>query len=327
VWTAVAARNKYCTITVVDIDLSDTLLISSGRFRKRRHRDFINAVLNHAQRFKDFHANKVSGLKRVTKQLEKWTATKDKRAAIAKEREDKERLSLLKRNDEAAYLAMLQRSKNERLTKLIGQTDEYLRQIGELVEKQQEQQEEDSLEKLIARETDPVRLEQLKTQLATVKKAAEERARAANPEDVPRNQTYYGKIHKITEEIKHQPKILIGGKLKEYQMDGLTWLVSLYNNKLNGILADEMGLGKTIQTIALVSHLYEVKGNPGPYLVVVPLSFVHASCIWLWRTLTNLLPPELFPIGRLSLINGSLLSTRLYTREPLKSVRRSTRSR
>lgn len=55
-------------------------------------------------------------------------------------------------------------------------------------------------------------------------------------------------------------------------MVGLQWLVSLYNNKLNGILADEMGLGKTIQTIALIAHLMEKKGDYGPYLIVVPLS-------------------------------------------------------
>ena len=40
-------------------------------------------------------------------------------------------------------------------------------------------------------------------------------------------------------------------------------MVSLYNNSLNGILADEMGLGKTIQTIALLCHLVEHKGNQG----------------------------------------------------------------
>lgn len=34
-----------------------------------------------------------------------------------------------------------------------------------------------------------------------------------------------------------------------YQMNGLRWLVSLYNNHLNGILADEMGLGKTVQVL------------------------------------------------------------------------------
>ena len=54
-------------------------------------------------------------------------------------------------------------------------------------------------------------------------------------------------------------------------MAGLTWLVSLHNNRLDGILADEMGLGKTIQTIALLAHLLE-RGVPGPFLVVAPLS-------------------------------------------------------
>lgn len=48
----------------------------------------------------------------------------------------------------------------------------------------------------------------------------------------------------MTEKVEAQPSILVGGRLKEYQMIGLQWLVSLYNNHLNGILADEMGLGK-----------------------------------------------------------------------------------
>ena len=54
-------------------------------------------------------------------------------------------------------------------------------------------------------------------------------------------------------------------------MVGLNWMVSLYNNNLNGILADEMGLGKTIQTISLLCYLIEKKGNDGPFLIVVPL--------------------------------------------------------
>lgn len=57
-----------------------------------------------------------------------------------------------------------------------------------------------------------------------------------------------------------------------YFLQGLEWLVSLYNNNLNGILADEMGLGKTIQTIGLVTFLMEKKRNLGPYLIIVPLS-------------------------------------------------------
>lgn len=50
----------------------------------------------------------------------------------------------------------------------------------------------------------------------------------------------FGAGHVVTEVVTEQPTILRNGKLKEYQLQGLEWLVSLYNNKLNGILADEM---------------------------------------------------------------------------------------
>ncbi|WFD41671.1 Putative ATPase [Malassezia psittaci] len=42
---------------------------------------------------------------------------------------------------------------------------------------------------------------------------------------------------------REQPKLVTGAQLKPYQMDGLIWLSSLFENGLNGILADEMGLG------------------------------------------------------------------------------------
>jgi hypothetical protein len=40
---------------------------------------------------------------------------------------------------------------------------------------------------------------------------------------------------------------LTGAIMRNYQIDGVQWLISLYENGLNGILGDEMGLGKTIQ--------------------------------------------------------------------------------
>jgi ATP-dependent helicase STH1/SNF2 len=60
------------------------------------------------------------------------------------------------------------------------------------------------------------------------------------------SKVYYEITHTIGEEIAEQPHLLTGGKLKSYQLFGLNWMISLYNNNLNGILADEMGLGKTI---------------------------------------------------------------------------------
>jgi ATP-dependent DNA helicase len=68
-----------------------------------------------------------------------------------------------------------------------------------------------------------------------------------------------------------QPKLVTGGTMRSYQLEGLEWMLSLYENGINGILADEMGLGKTIQTIALLAHLWEM-GSYGPFLVAAPLS-------------------------------------------------------
>ena len=42
-----------------------------------------------------------------------------------------------------------------------------------------------------------------------------------------------------------QPRML-QAQLKEYQLKGLNWLATLYEQGINGILADEMGLGKVI---------------------------------------------------------------------------------
>lgn len=89
---------------------------------------------------------------------------------------------------------------------------------------------------------------------------------------------YYATAHRIKEVVVQQHSTMGGGDpsllLKPYQLKGLEWMVSLYNNNLNGILADEMGLGKTIQTVALLTYLMEVKNNNGPFLVIVPLSTI-----------------------------------------------------
>lgn len=69
-----------------------------------------------------------------------------------------------------------------------------------------------------------------------------------------------------------QPKNLAKGcVLKDYQLEGVRWLSSLYENGVSGILADEMGLGKTIQVIALIAHLLQMKVL-GPFLIVAPLA-------------------------------------------------------
>ncbi|XP_061423760.1 transcription activator BRG1-like isoform X1 [Lethenteron reissneri] len=90
--------------------------------------------------------------------------------------------------------------------------------------------------------------------------------------DLIGSSSYYAMAHAITESVHRQSSLMINGSLKMYQVQGLEWMVSLYNNNLNGILADEMGLGKTIQTIGLITYLMENKRLNGPYLIIVPLS-------------------------------------------------------
>ncbi|OCK78189.1 ISWI chromatin-remodeling complex ATPase ISW2 [Lepidopterella palustris CBS 459.81] len=68
-----------------------------------------------------------------------------------------------------------------------------------------------------------------------------------------------------------QPRLVTGGIMRSYQLEGLEWLISLYENGINGILADEMGLGKTIQTIAFLAYLREKKSY-GPFMIAAPLS-------------------------------------------------------
>ncbi|KAK4433935.1 putative chromatin-remodeling complex ATPase chain [Sesamum alatum] len=64
----------------------------------------------------------------------------------------------------------------------------------------------------------------------------------------------------------------IQGKMRDYQLAGLNWLIRIYENGINGILADEMGLGKTLQTISLLGYLHEFRGITGPHMVVAPKS-------------------------------------------------------
>ena len=166
------------------------------------------------------------------------------------ERTAKQRLQALKNDDEETYLKLLGQAKDSRISHLLKQTDGFLGQLAASVKQQQrgagQQYPEDEDDEM---------------------SDSDEDASEGGPKV-----DYYQVAHRIKEEVTEQPSSLIGGTLKEYQVKGLQWMISLYNNNLNGILADEMGLGKTIQTISLVAHLIEKKQQRGPFLVIVPLS-------------------------------------------------------
>lgn len=62
-----------------------------------------------------------------------------------------------------------------------------------------------------------------------------------------------------TKAIFLQPKNLAKGcLLKDYQLEGVRWLASLYENGVSGILADEMGLGAFIYMCERESFIVNV---------------------------------------------------------------------
>ncbi|BDD83638.1 helicase [Tsukamurella pulmonis] len=63
-------------------------------------------------------------------------------------------------------------------------------------------------------------------------------------------------------------------RLRDYQLRGLEWLVTLWRSGIGAVLADDMGLGKTIQVLALLCHEREAGEPVRPTLLVCPMSVV-----------------------------------------------------
>lgn len=168
-------------------------------------------------------------------------------------------------------MRMVEESKNERLTTLLSRTDDLLQRLGAMVQKQKDAEPEDAF---ILKKDKVVRGHPKDT--TTLKESSQENDGVdtevgAKKRDLLEGQRQYNSaVHSIEEKVTVQPKLLQGGQLREYQIEGLQWMLSLYNNNLNGILADEMGLGKTIQTIALLAYLLENKGVVGPHIIIAP---------------------------------------------------------
>eukprot|EP00835_Amoeboradix_gromovi_P000946 NODE_36_length_31474_cov_0.342438.p2 type:complete len:680 gc:universal NODE_36_length_31474_cov_0.342438:8852-6813(-) len=201
--------------------------------QKQVQKQYLNSILQHGQSIL-VDTGKLKLHKHILNQHTNLIKiNKEQQQAIKQQR-----LNALKQNNEQEYLLLVSKTKDNRISKLLKQTNTF---IGELISK-------------------------MKVQKNLITKTME----SDNEEDIP-DQDYYDTAHYVKEHVM-QPNNLIGGTLKDYQVKGLEWMVSLYNNRLNGILADEMGLGKTIQSIALISYLISVKQQMGPYLIVVPLS-------------------------------------------------------
>lgn len=232
------------------------------RKAKQRHTDYLSMICMHGKDLIAAQSKATDQSRRIGRMVLKLHADVEREEQKRIERVAKERLNALKADDEEAYLKLIDTAKDTRITHLLQQTDAYLDSLAQAV---QAQQNDDVYADTIAGDKSRISVG------GDVDETTFGASRSEEPDDTGKAD-YYSVAHRVTERIDEQPSILVGGKLKEYQMKGLQWMVSLYNNRLNGILADEMGLGKTIQTISLITFLIESKKQNGPYLVIVPLS-------------------------------------------------------
>ncbi|CAG8825095.1 22287_t:CDS:2, partial [Dentiscutata erythropus] len=132
------------------------------------------------------------------------------------ERSARERINALKNNDEEAYMKLVDEHKDERITHLLRQTDRFLETLTEAVLEHQRDHMKNN-------KTNNVNSDDTETETV------------ADGED-GKKIDYLAIAHKVQEEVE-QPNILLGGILKDYQIQGLKWM-----------------------------------NERGPYLIIVPLS-------------------------------------------------------
>jgi ATP-dependent helicase STH1/SNF2 len=200
--------------------------IDRERRAKHKHVEQLGIICQHGR---DIIAVNRSAQDRVTKlgrAVLSFHAFTEKEEQKRIERISKERLKALKADDEEAYMKLIDTAKDTRITHLLRQTDAYLDSLAQAVVAQQN--ESGPLDTNFDQEEGPANEATFGAQVS------------ADAQDDKGRVDYYAVAHRISEKVMKQPGILIGGQLKDYQLKGLQWMVSLYNNKLNGILADEM---------------------------------------------------------------------------------------
>ncbi|GMI69810.1 hypothetical protein HRI_000650300 [Hibiscus trionum] len=243
---------------------------------RERQKEFFSEIEVHKEKLDDVFKVRRERWKGFNRYVREFHKRKERTHREKIDRIQREKINLLKINDVEGYLRMVQDAKSDRVKQLLKETEKYLQKLGSKL------QDAKAIASRFENNMDEVRTFSV----------VENDTAIENEDDAKHymesNEKYYLMAHSIKENISEQPTFLKGGKLREYQMNGLRWLVSLYNNHLNGILADEMGLGKTVQVISLICYLMETKNDRGPFLVVVPSSVLPG-----WESEINFWAPEI----------------------------------
>jgi ATP-dependent helicase STH1/SNF2 len=195
--------------------------VDRERRAKQKHVEQLEVICRHGREVLSVNAAAADRVRRLGRAIQQFHYHAEKEEQKRVERLAKERLKALKADDEEAYMKLIDTAKDTRITHLLKQTDSFLDSLAQAVRAQQSESGGPAIEDMSEETFGASRLgmDELEVDKGKI--------------------DYYAVAHRIKENV-YQPHILVGGTLKEYQIKGLQWMVSLYNNKLNGILADEM---------------------------------------------------------------------------------------
>jgi ATP-dependent helicase STH1/SNF2 len=204
--------------------------VDRERRAKHKHVEQLGIIVTHGREVINANRGAQDRLMRLSRAVLNFHAQTEKEEQKRIERLAKERLKALKNDDEEAYMKLIDTAKDTRITHLLRQTDAYLDSLAQAVVAQQN-------------EYGPLAVHQNDPDEGPTSEATFGAQVSKDDEETDRKIDYYAIAHRVSERISKQPNMLVGGTLKEYQLKGLQWMVSLYNNRLNGILADEMVSG------------------------------------------------------------------------------------
>lgn len=221
--------------------------IERERVVKQKHVDHLQQIVSHGRNLNAAHRSHQAKFIKLGKALLRFHVEADKEEQRRVEKVSKERLKALRADDEEGYLKLIDTAKDTRITHLLRQTDAFLDSLSAAVVAQQNdavyRHRPSTNASSAAASTSAMVLDTAVAAPAAAVVSESTFGAAPVFEDeaaVPDKVDYYNVAHRIKETITEQPKMLIGGSLKSYQIKGLEWMISLYNNNVNGILADEM---------------------------------------------------------------------------------------
>merc|ERR1712012_242094 len=110
-----------------------TQKMEMDRKKRQKHQEYLNAVMQHAKDFKDFHRNIVAKVGKLNRAVVTFHTNTEREQKKEQERIEKERMRRLMAEDEEGYRKLIDQKKDKRLAFLLSQTDEYINQLTDMV--------------------------------------------------------------------------------------------------------------------------------------------------------------------------------------------------